>query len=193
MGYISIISSTTAASPGAKLSANADRLDGPDSVTPKKKAGPNANELSANADDLDGVDDEPPAFETATPKKKGKRSKAKRKRKRVRAPGLFSNLRDACMATTRALAELRMIGLVYDNINLMNRIAERILGRKSAQENGTCATGFPLHNAQKAHLLAADLDGSILNAPRLTLDDIVLHAADTEFLAKNMVHTRLRL
>jgi hypothetical protein len=69
-------------------------------------------------------------------------------------------LRDACMATVAALATSRTNMLIYDNINLMSRIAEQILGRKSelrkssrnrnpypftdAQENGTCATLIPL-------------------------------------------------
>ncbi|KAJ7456193.1 hypothetical protein FB451DRAFT_1512643 [Mycena latifolia] len=120
-------------------------------------------------------------------------TKPKKKRKRVRAPGLFSRLRDACMDTSRSLAQSRLTGLVYDNLNLMNRIAEQVLGRKSAQENGTCATFFPLHKAKKEDLLTADLDASIMNAPHLTLDDIILNATDTEFLTKNMVHTILRI
>jgi hypothetical protein len=59
-----------------------------------------------------------------------KKSKKKRKR-RVRSPGLLSFLRDACMETTRKLAASRSALFVYDNVNLMNRIAEQILGRKS--------------------------------------------------------------
>ncbi|KAJ7328981.1 hypothetical protein DFH08DRAFT_815726 [Mycena albidolilacea] len=86
-----------------------------------------------------------------------------------------------------------LAGYVYNNINLMNRIAEAILGRKSAQENGTCATIFPLHKARLEHVKTADLDASILNAPLLTLEDIVLNTAESQFLTQNMVHTILRI
>ncbi|KAF8155239.1 hypothetical protein K438DRAFT_1777780 [Mycena galopus ATCC 62051] len=143
-----------------------------------------------SAGDLNGVDDAP-GVPAAVFKKK--RKKSKNKPKQVRGAGLLSVLRDACMATVRTLAKSRLAGLTYDNINLMNQIAEQVLGRKSAQENGTCATLFPLHNAKLEHLQTADLDTSILNAPPLTLDDIILDETDSEFLTKNMVHTILRI
>ncbi|KAF8134695.1 hypothetical protein K438DRAFT_2126551 [Mycena galopus ATCC 62051] len=82
-------------------------------------------------------------------------------------------------------AKSRLMALTYDNINLINQIAEQILSQKSAQENGTCTT-LPLHNAKLEHLLTSDLDESILNAPPLTLEDIILDEADSKFLTKNM-------
>ncbi|KAJ7157684.1 hypothetical protein C8R43DRAFT_1096056 [Mycena crocata] len=96
------------------------------------------------------------------------------------------------MNTTRAIAATRVTALVYDNVNLMNRIAEQILGRKSAQENGTCATLIPLHKAKLGDLLTSKLDKSILAARPLTVDDISLNATDTAFFIENMVHTILR-
>ncbi|KAK7049041.1 hypothetical protein R3P38DRAFT_3307636 [Favolaschia claudopus] len=115
----------------------------------------------------------------------------KKKGQRIRAPGLLSLLRDACMDTTRALAKSNLSLLTHDNINLMNRIAEQILGH--AQENGTCATLIALHNAERKDLLTAALDTSIPNAQPLTLDDIILNETESTFLAKNMVHTILRI
>ncbi|KAJ7102520.1 hypothetical protein B0H15DRAFT_768975 [Mycena belliarum] len=114
-------------------------------------------------------------------------------KKRVRGPGILSVLRDACMATNEALASSRLFSLVYDNINLMNRIAEQIVGRKSAQENGTCATLLPLHKAKLEHLLTSSLDASIIAARPLSIDDISLNATETEFFIENMVHTVLRI
>ncbi|KAJ7917839.1 hypothetical protein B0H13DRAFT_2231360 [Mycena leptocephala] len=111
----------------------------------------------------------------------------------VRGPGLFSSLHDACMTTSRALAATRSTMFVYDNVNLMNRIAEQILGRKSAQENGTCATLIPLHNAKLEHLLTSELDKSILSARPLTVDDIGLNAEESQLFVENMVHTILRI
>ncbi|KAJ7125765.1 hypothetical protein C8R43DRAFT_898159 [Mycena crocata] len=123
--------------------------------------------------------------------KKEDASKAS-KRVRVRVAGLFSCLRDACMNTVRALALSRANLLVYDNVNLMNRIAEQILGRKSAQENGTCATLIPLRKANLEHLLTSTLDESIAEARPLTIDDITFNPAEGQFFRDNMVHTVLR-
>ncbi|KAJ7123803.1 hypothetical protein C8R43DRAFT_1135854 [Mycena crocata] len=95
------------------------------------------------------------------------------------------------MATARKVAQSKLFAKVYDNVNIVARIAEQILGRKNAQENGTCATVFPLHNAKLEDLLTADLDQSILDAPPLRLDDILFDAKDAEFFTKNMVHTIL--
>ena len=67
--------------------------------------------------------------ETNEPKKK--KSKKKKRKQRGRGPGIFSRLRDACMATIAALAGSHTNMLIYDNINLMSRIAEQVLGRKS--------------------------------------------------------------
>jgi hypothetical protein len=61
------------------------------------------------------------------------------------------------------------------------------------QENGTCATLFPLHKAKLEHLQTSNLDASILAAPPLTLEDIVLNDADSKFFTKNMIHTILRI
>ncbi|KAK6991557.1 hypothetical protein R3P38DRAFT_3331712 [Favolaschia claudopus] len=150
-----------------------------------------AGEKTDAADDMNEVD-EAPGVPVAQKKKRKKRTK-KDKRKRVRGPGLLSMLRDACMATARSLAKSNLSLLTYDNINLMNRIAEQILGRKSAQENGTCATLIALHNAKLEHMLTTSLDASILNARPLTLEDIILNEDETKFLTKNMVHTILRI
>ncbi|KAJ7654569.1 hypothetical protein DFH06DRAFT_1133343 [Mycena polygramma] len=150
---------------------------------------------AGNSDSDNDIDDEVPALARIATRKqrhKNKKNKKFKKRKRIRGPGLFSVLHDACMDTTRTLAASRLTTFVYDNVNLMNRIAEQILGRKSAQENGTCATVIPLHNAKLEHLLTSELDKSILAARQLTVDDITLNANETKFFVKNMVHTILR-
>jgi hypothetical protein len=66
------------------------------------------------------------------PKHKKKTDKKKnKKRKKARAPGLLTTLSDACSATSRAIAATGLFAVVYDNINMMVRVAEQILGRKS--------------------------------------------------------------
>ncbi|KAF7375236.1 hypothetical protein MSAN_00410200 [Mycena sanguinolenta] len=142
-------------------------------------------------DDNDTISDDDKSH--ASRDKKQRKKKKKGKKKRIRSPGLLSSLRDACMATNQALAASCKMALVYDNLNLMNRIAEQVLGRKSAQENGTCATLIPLHKAKLEHLLTSELDKSILAARPLTVDDIALDAAETQTFIENMVHTILRI
>ncbi|KAJ7934603.1 hypothetical protein B0H13DRAFT_2305373 [Mycena leptocephala] len=166
MGYTSIISRST-----GKASAEDGDVAEPVAV------GAQDSDSEGGLNDIDDIDSGLPALEPAPGKnKKTKKKKKSKKRKRVRGPGLFSSLHDACMTTSRALAATRSTMFVYDNVNLMNRIAEQILGRKSAQENGTCATLIPLHNAKLEHLLTSELDKSILSARPLTVDDICLNA-----------------
>ncbi|KAF7345541.1 hypothetical protein MVEN_01572800 [Mycena venus] len=137
-------------------------------------------------DDLDEIDDAPGVPACNKQKKKG----SKKKRKHVRGPGLFSMLWDACMTTCQLVTQSGLELITYDNINLMNRIAEQVLG---VQENGTCATLIPLHKAKLEHLQTANLNTSILNALPLTLNDIILNNADSKFFTKNMVHTILQI
>lgn len=94
-------------------------------------------------DTLNDVDNLPNEQETsealtvpdpATPEKgKPSRSAVKKRnrRKRKRNPGLLPLLNHACTATFRLIAASRLVKLVYDNLNIMSRVAEQILGRKS--------------------------------------------------------------
>jgi len=62
-----------------------------------------------------------------------------------------------------------------------------------AQENGTCATLFPLCNAKPKDMLVEDLHKGIMNAPPLTLDDIQLTDAEADQWYACMVYTILRI
>ncbi|KAJ7192777.1 hypothetical protein C8J57DRAFT_1657987 [Mycena rebaudengoi] len=154
-------------------------------------------ETSPTGIDVDGsASDSSSSSKRTRAKRKSKPGKNKKKnakkRKRAHTAGLLSSLREACMLTVRTIALLKLFALVYDNINLMIRIAEQILGRKNAQENGTCATMIPLHNAELEHMLSATLDNSILNAKPLTIDDIVLNDSEFSAFRDNMIHTVMR-
>ncbi|KAJ7863876.1 hypothetical protein B0H13DRAFT_2069951, partial [Mycena leptocephala] len=107
--------------------------------------------------------------------------------------GAANDTLDACSATSRAIAATGLFAVVYDNINMMVRVAEQILGRKNAQENGTCATLIPLHDAKPDDLLTSTLDASILDAPPLRIEHLMLTDEEAEFHEKNMVHTILRI
>ncbi|KAL1749781.1 hypothetical protein FB107DRAFT_294881 [Schizophyllum commune] len=102
-----------------------------------------------------------------------------------RSPGTLGQLSDACRRTARSLASSRIFGVVYDNINMSVRIAEQIVGRKNAQENGTCATAFPLHNVT--------LDANMKKAPPLTEKSLRLSEDEQKLFRKAMVHTILRI
>ncbi|KAJ6456523.1 hypothetical protein C8R45DRAFT_1056470 [Mycena sanguinolenta] len=111
---------------------------------------------------------------------------------KARTPSLLATLLNACNATSRAI-EATGLFAVYDNINMMVRIAEQILGRKNVQENGTCTTLIPLHDAKPDDLLASTFDDSILNAPPLHIDHLLFTDEEAKFHEQNMVHTILRI
>jgi hypothetical protein len=56
---------------------------------------------------------------------------ANKKRKRKRTPGVLFELSKACRNSARELASSSVFASVYDNINMMFRVAEQILGRHS--------------------------------------------------------------
>ncbi|KAJ6607730.1 hypothetical protein B0H10DRAFT_2070477, partial [Mycena sp. CBHHK59/15] len=108
-------------------------------------------------------------------------------------PGTLSLLSDACRATARAIAATSLFLIMYDNVNMMVRVAEQILGRKNTQENGTCTTEVPLHDTKLEALLTADLDKCIAKATPLTIENLELTDEEAVFFRKNMIHTILRI
>ncbi|KAJ7487292.1 hypothetical protein B0H11DRAFT_2172828 [Mycena galericulata] len=112
---------------------------------------------------------------------------------RQRSPGALWLLAEACRATARAVAATGLFLIMYDNVNMMVRVAEQILGRKNTQENGTCATEVPLHDTKLEDLLVADLDKGISEAPPLTIEDLQFTDTEATFFHENMIHTILRI
>ena len=72
------------------------------------------------------------------------------------------------------------------------KVAEQILGRKDSQENGTCATIFPLHDANPEHMQTSDLLASIDTAPPLSLDDICHTKEEAATFQQSLEHALLR-
>lgn len=62
-----------------------------------------------------------------------------------------------------------------------------------AQENGTCATIWPLWNAKPEDMLAEDLDKGIMNAPPLALANIQLNESESAAWRECMLHTILQI
>ena len=58
----------------------------------------------------------------------------KKKKRTKHTPGTLYELSRACRKTAQGVASTGLFVTVYDNINLMFRVAEQILGRKSEWE-----------------------------------------------------------
>ncbi|KAF8968229.1 hypothetical protein BDZ97DRAFT_1916079 [Flammula alnicola] len=114
--------------------------------------------------------------EPATPSKEpaesnGGEQSATTKRKK-QTPGTLYLLSQACRRTAQTVAKSHLFMTVYDNVNMMIRIAEQIIGCKNAQENGTCATVIPLYSAALEDIKTEDLDEGIINAPPLRVENL---------------------
>ncbi|RDB26708.1 hypothetical protein Hypma_005341 [Hypsizygus marmoreus] len=136
-------------------------------------------------------------------------SDATQKKPKKRTQGTLLQLSLACLRTVKRLAATHLFSTGYDNVNFMIRIAEQILGRSSkcttlectsegslvpdAQENGTCGTIFPLHEAELKHMLTEDLNKRILDAPPLSIYQLQLTKDEAELLLQQMIHAILRI
>ncbi len=109
------------------------------------------------------------------------------------ALGLLQQISLACHRTTRCVTQTYMIGHVYDNINIVFKVAEQIVGQKDSQENGTCATVFPLYGAQPENTQTADYLTSHDAAPGLTVANIALTAEESTVMHRCLQHTILRI
>ncbi|KAI0083396.1 hypothetical protein BDY19DRAFT_910623 [Irpex rosettiformis] len=109
-----------------------------------------------------------PADSTATPMPSSKKQHCK-------YTGLLYYLSLACREAARLAAQ------------------KQILGRSQAQENGTCATIFPLFNARREDMKTKMLLDSISKATPLSLNDIILTADEQALHHKCQIHTVLRV
>ncbi|KAH9940490.1 uncharacterized protein BXZ73DRAFT_42703 [Epithele typhae] len=106
--------------------------------------------------------------------------------------GLLRRLSETARHAARFIARSTPFGAVYDNINMVFKVQEQIVGRKDAQENGTCATIFPLFNASPTDMKASDLLSSIHAAPPLNFSQVMLSPTELTSLRNSLVHTVLR-
>ncbi|KAH7903997.1 hypothetical protein BJ138DRAFT_1138637 [Hygrophoropsis aurantiaca] len=108
-------------------------------------------------------------------------------------PGTLPLLSDAMRNAARTVAATGLFGTVYDNINMMFRIAEQIVGRTDSQENGTCATIWPLWKARVEDMAVGDFEKTFDQAPPLNIDDILLTPSESDTFEKCLVHCILRI
>ncbi|OSD06942.1 hypothetical protein PYCCODRAFT_1449702 [Trametes coccinea BRFM310] len=110
-----------------------------------------------------------------------------------RSVGLLKLLSDSSMSVAQRKAQSHRLANVYDNINMLFKVAEQILGRKDALQNGTCATAFELHDASLDDMRTADVVESLAHAPPLSLEDVLLSSDENALLTRCLEHTVLRI
>ncbi|KAG6916062.1 hypothetical protein DXG01_008587 [Tephrocybe rancida] len=111
----------------------------------------------------------------------------------IQRTGTLRQLSGSMRDMARAIASTGLYGVVYDNINIMFRNSEQVIGRHDSQENGTCATVFRLWKANIADLETTDFQKSFLDARPLRITDIIHTADESRQFKNNLVFTLLRL
>ncbi|KAL1719589.1 hypothetical protein EV715DRAFT_272510 [Schizophyllum commune] len=114
-------------------------------------------------------------------------------RQQAAKPGTLQSLSLQMRAKAREMARTSDFMVVYDNINMMWRVAEQILGRTDSLESGTCATAMPLHDADPKDLDPAVFYQHFDNAEKLEPTDLMHTAEYKARLRQNLVHTVLRI
>ncbi|KDQ51992.1 hypothetical protein JAAARDRAFT_62157 [Jaapia argillacea MUCL 33604] len=115
------------------------------------------------------------------------------KTKALAKPGTLHRLSASMQDMAWSVAATGLNGHVYDNINMMFRSAEQVIGCHDSQENGTCATIWPLWKASIEHMKTVDLTKSFNRAPPLSLKDVILTPDENNFFCKCQEHTILRI
>jgi hypothetical protein len=109
----------------------------------------------------------------------------------------------------RNIASMGLFATSNDNINMMFHAAEQIIGhsgdylsyiarfiinnKSDSQENGTCATIWPLWKTSKVDLNLHDFKSCAEQAATLTIDDILLNAEKTQFFNNCLIHCILQI
>ncbi|KAI0321599.1 hypothetical protein OF83DRAFT_1050951 [Amylostereum chailletii] len=139
------------------------------------------------------ADQGPSASDETSPGTPTEEPSRRRKRRQANGLGTLEHLSLQMRKLARTVALSQAIMVVYDNINMVWKVAEQIVGRTDSQENGTCATVIPLFNANKEDLRTLDVTERFLDAPPLQLADIAPNGPPDEFWTECMTHTVLRI
>ncbi|KAH9033154.1 hypothetical protein EDB83DRAFT_2229397, partial [Lactarius deliciosus] len=107
--------------------------------------------------------------------------------------GTLEALSESMRKVAREVAASGLYVLMYDNINMVWKAAEQILGHTDSMENGTCATIVSLFRASVDDLRAIELERRFGSAPELKVSDIVLTEDEYTFHRKCLIHTVLRI
>ncbi|TFY76426.1 hypothetical protein EWM64_g7587 [Hericium alpestre] len=121
------------------------------------------------------------------------KSKAKGRDAKARRLGTLERLSLSMRRLAQTIAAGLLFLTVYDNINMLRRVGEQIIGHIDTMQNGTCATIVPLFKAKLEDLKTELLDDSFDKAPSLALDDLKLTLSERELYNECMEHAILRI
>lgn len=107
--------------------------------------------------------------------------------------GLLRKISLAQRAEAKRRGQLGPLSFVYDNVNLSNQIEAQTLGHKDNMMNGTCASVYPLFEANVEDMKTADYLAKLDAAPPLTIQDIMLTTAENDLLHRCLKHNILRI
>ena len=124
--------------------------------------------------------------------------------------GTLYQLSESMRQETREIAATGLFATIYENININFHNPEEIIGHHGeqqsisclnakltkevdTQENGTCATLVPLFDAKIKDLNVKDLQASFLNAPVLSIADIVYTKDERKAFKSHLIFTILRI
>ncbi|KAF9501682.1 hypothetical protein BDN71DRAFT_1537252 [Pleurotus eryngii] len=110
--------------------------------------------------------------------------------------GTLHKLSATARDEAREVAQTGLYVTVYDNINFMSHTPEQIIGRSDTQQNGTCTTIWPLHDANNDDMALSKFHESFLTARGLNIFDI-LHTTEEaarfrEFLIFDIIRIIVR-
>ncbi|KAF9556932.1 hypothetical protein CPC08DRAFT_776651 [Agrocybe pediades] len=114
-------------------------------------------------------------------------------RRRSIYTGTLCQLSESMLNMARSIASTGLCFTVYDNINMMFRRAEQVVGRHDSQENGTCATLVPLFKAKPEDLKICAFQDQYLRAPKLKLSDILHTPEEANSFNELLTFTILRI
>ncbi|KAI0687401.1 hypothetical protein BC835DRAFT_1286604 [Cytidiella melzeri] len=107
--------------------------------------------------------------------------------------GLIRRLSQACCITVQQAARIHQLSHVYDNINLLFKAAEQVIGRKDSLEYSTCATAIRIFEAAKNDMKTANLLETMQKAPELSVRDVVLTQQENTLYPAVLTHTILQI
>ncbi|KAF8593298.1 hypothetical protein BDV93DRAFT_429166, partial [Ceratobasidium sp. AG-I] len=84
-------------------------------------------------------------------------------------------------------------GVIFDNINLVFKVAQQGLGHTNSQENGTCATLFELHKPTPRSLDRAIAKSAFLKAGPLKIEHIIHNQEEKSDHRQLMIHAIARV
>ncbi|EPQ54726.1 hypothetical protein GLOTRDRAFT_106364 [Gloeophyllum trabeum ATCC 11539] len=106
-------------------------------------------------------------------------------------PGTLRQMSMSMCTVARTVAATGLYATCYDNINMMLHVSEQILGRMDSQENGTCATIWPLWKAVPEDLSLPEFEHQFDRASPLSIKDDLLTPQENSMLHAAFEHTIL--